>query len=141
MNTKGFITKIINMGKNQITQKITLLHNLFSLGLISIPGMLPSMFITNSDLNSKAQQIHLQITNSWYHALEEVYSKVHAVLTQGVLGKGVPQLYDLATNSILVILVHVPVLGSISTYVAARAVVSQVHEKKTPKKSFKEQVV
>lgn len=141
MNTKAFIIKIINTDKNQITQKITSLRNLFSVGLISIPGISPSMFITNSDLNSKAQQVHLQIINSWYHALEEVHSKVYAVLTQGVLGNGIPQLYDLSTNSILVILVGVPVLGSIVTHVAVRAVLSQVLEKKTPKKSLKEQVV
>lgn len=136
MNKIEFVTKIIYRGQNQIVQRVKSLPKLLSVGLVSVLGLLPMASIPNRSVTAYAQQlqIQLQTPDPWYQSLEIARSKVQASLTPGAFGHGVPELYNLSTNDILMAF-GLSVLGGIAVFMAVKALLSYIDKEKIHKVS------
>lgn len=134
MNTKNFITKIINPSQKQIVQGVRCLPELMSTGVISISGLLPLTSIPNRGLAVYAQLLQGQTTDPWYQSLEMAHLKVKAALSPGAFGNGVPDLHNLTANDILII-VGMSVLGGIITYAVVTALLKYINSEKLGRRS------
>lgn len=120
MNTKQFVTKIINTGQDQIIKTVKSLPKLLSVGLISVLPLLPLTSIPNRGALVYAQQVQLQTTTDpWYQSLEIARSKVEAALSPGAFGHGVPGLQNLSTNEILMA-IGISVIAGIIAFITVR---------------------
>ncbi|KAA2281616.1 hypothetical protein [Candidatus Nitrosocosmicus sp. SS] len=133
MNTKKFVTRIINTSQSQIIQKIKSLRSLLSLGFISVLGLIPSTFISDNGIVVHAQQGHLQAIDNWYQSFNMARSKVQAASSPEASGNGIPQLHALSTNDILMVL-GTPVVGGLLTYMVVRSLLKYVYRKKLHRK-------
>jgi hypothetical protein len=138
MNAKEFITKIIEkQSRNKIIQKVKTMPKLFSVGLISVLGLLPLSSIPNRGIATYAQQAQEQNllenpTDPWYQSLEIARAKVEAAISPGAYGHGVPGLHNLTTNDILMAF-GIAVLASIAVFMAVRTLPNLVNKQKIGK--------
>ncbi|WP_415311065.1 hypothetical protein [Candidatus Nitrosocosmicus sp. FF01] len=136
MNAKEFITKIIKkQNQNKIIQKVKTMPKLFSVGLISVLGLLPLASIPNRGIATYAQQaqgqspLEQQPTDPWYQSIEIARAKVEAAISPGAYGHGVPGLHNLTTNDILMAF-GIAVLASIAVYTAVRTLPNLLNNQK-----------
>lgn len=135
MNAKEFVTKIIKkQNRNTIIQKVKTMPKLFSVGLISVLGLLPLASIPNRGIATYAQQAQEQNllenpTDPWYQSLEIARAKVEAAISPGAYGHGVPGLHNLTTNDILMAF-GIAILASIAVFMAVRTLPNLVNNQK-----------
>ena len=133
MNRREFVTKIINMSQHQIMQRVKSLPKLLTVGSISILGLLPLTSIPTRGMTVYAQQIQQQgqipTTDPWYQSLEIAQSKVQAALSPGATGHGVPGLYNLTTNDVLMAF-GISVLAAILVVVAVKTLPKHMNKQK-----------
>lgn len=139
MNTREFVTKIINMGQNQVMQRVKSLPKLLTVGSIAILGLFPLTSIPNRATTAYAQQIQQQsqipTTDPWYQSLEIAHSKVQAALSPGATGHGVPELYNLTTSDVLMAF-GISVLAAIAVYMAIKMLPKHVNKQKISRVSL-----
>ena len=90
MNTKEFVTNIINTNQKKIIHRIRCMPKLLSVAIISALGLLPMTSVPNRGMTAYAQQLQSQTTDPWYQSLEIAQSKVQATTAPGACGHGVP---------------------------------------------------
>ena len=130
MNTKEFVTNIINANQKKIIHRIRCMPKLLSVAIISALGLLPMTSVSNRGMTAYAQQLlHPQTTDPWYQSLEIAHSKVQAALSPGAVGHGVPELHNMSTNDILVLL-GLSALGFIAVYIAVKVLLRYLKEGK-----------
>ena len=129
MNTKEFVTNIINTSQNQIVQRIRRIPKLLSVTIISALGLLSMTSVPNRGMTAYAQQLQSQTTDPWYQSLEMAQSKVQAALSPGAFGHGVPGLHNMSTNDILGLL-GLSALGFMAVYIAVKVLLRYLNEGK-----------
>ena len=127
MNTKEFVTNIINTNPKKIIHRIRCTPKLLSVAIISALGLLPITSVPNRGMTAYAQQLHPQNTDPWYQSLEIAHSKVQAALSPGAFGHGVPGLHNMSTNDILVLL-GLSALGFMVVYIAVKVLLRYLKE-------------
>ena len=119
--SKRIINPIRSVGKS--------MPKLFSVGLISLLGMIPLASLPNRGTMVYAQlEQQAQAPDPWSEALRTAQSKVEAATTPGAFGHGVPGLYDLTTQDILMVF-GVAVVGSILAYATINHLLNRSKEK------------
>ena len=129
MNTKEFVTNIINTDQKKIIHRIRCMPKLLSVAIISALGLLPMTSVSNRGMTAYAQQLQSQTTDPWYQSLEIAHSKVQAALSPGAVGHGVPGLHNMSTNDILVLL-GLSALGFMAVYIAVKVLLRYLKEGK-----------
>ena len=129
MNTKEFVTNIINTNQKKIVQRIRCMPKLLSIATISTLGLLLMTSVSNRGMTAYAQQLQLHTTDPWYQSLETAHSKVQAALSPGAFGHGVPGLHNMSTNDILVLL-GLSALGFMAVYIAVKVLLRYLNEGK-----------
>jgi len=129
MNTKEFVTNIINTNQKKIVHRIRCMPKLLSVAIISALGLLPMTSVSNRGMTAYAQQLRSQTTDPWYQSLEIAHSKVQAALSPGAVGHGVPELHNMSTNDILVLL-GLSALGFMAVYIAVKVLLRYLNEGK-----------
>ena len=129
MNTKEFVTNIINTNQKKIIHRIRCMPKLLSVAIISALGLLPTTSVSNRGMTAYAQQLQSQTTDPWYQSLEIAHSKVQAALSPGAFGHGVPGLHNMCTNDILVLL-GLSALGFMAVYIAVKVLLRYLKEGK-----------
>jgi len=129
MNTKEFVTNIINTNQKKIIHRIRCMPKLLSVAIISALGLLPMTSVSNRGMTAYAQQLQSQTTDPWYQSLEIAHSKVKAALSPGAFGHGVPGLHNMSTNDILVLL-GLSALGFMAVYIAVKVLLRYLNEGK-----------
>ena len=129
MNTKEFVTNIINTNQKKIIHRIRCMPKLLSVAIISALGLLPMTSVPNRGMTAYAQQLQSQTTDPWYQSLEIAHSKVQAALSPGAAGHGVPGLHNMSTNDILVLL-GLSALGFMAVYIAVKVLLRYLKEGK-----------
>ncbi len=119
--SKKIISPIRSVGKS--------MPKLFSVGLISLLGLMPLASLPNRGIMAYAQQ-QAQALDPWSEALRTAQSKVEAATTPGAFGHGVPGLYDMTPQDILLVF-GVAAMGSILVYVIANHLLNRSKEKAT----------
>ena len=84
---------------------------------------------TEQGMTAYAQQLYPQNTDPWYQSLEIAHSKVQAALSPGAVGHGVPELHNMSTNDILVLL-GLSALGFMAVYIAVKVLLRYLKEGK-----------
>ena len=104
---------------------------LFSVGLVSLLGLLPLASLPNRGIMAYAQQQpQAAALDQWSEALRTAQSKVEAATTPSAFGHGVPSLYEMAPQDILLV-VGVAAMGGILVYVIANHLLNNRREKAT----------
>ena len=104
---------------------------LFSGGLISLLGLIPLASLPNRGIMAYAQQqAQAAALDPWSEALRTAQSKVEAATTPGAFGHGVPSLYDMTPQDILLVL-GIAAMGGILVYVIANHLLNRSREKAT----------
>ena len=104
---------------------------LFSVGLISLIGMMPLASLPNRGIMVNAQlEQQAQAIDPWSEALRVAQSKVEAATTPGAFGHGVPDLYDMTPQDILLLL-GVAAMGSMLVYIIANHLLNRSKERAT----------
>ena len=129
MNTKEFVTNIINSNQKKIVQRIRCMPKLLSVAIISALGLLPMTSVSNRGMTAYAQQLQSQTTDPWYQSLEIAHSKVQAALSPGAFGHGIPGLHNMSTNDVLVLL-GLTALGFMTVYIAVKVLLRYLNEGK-----------
>ena len=129
MNTKEFVTNIINTNQKKIIHRIRCMPKLLSVAIISALGLLPTTSVSNRGMTAYAQQLQSQTTDPWYQSLEIAHSKVQAALSPGAVGHGVPELHNMSTNDVLVLL-GLTALGFMTVYIAVKVLLRYLNEGK-----------
>jgi hypothetical protein len=119
--SKKIINPIRSVGKPK--------PKLFSVGLISLLGLIPLATLTNRGIMAHAQQ-QAQALDPWSEALRVAQSKVEAATTPGTFGHGVPGLYDMTPQDILLVF-GVAAIGSILVYATVNHLLNRSKEKTT----------
>ena len=119
--SKKIINPIRSVGKS--------MPKLFTVGLVSLLGLMPLASLPNRGIMAYAQQ-QAQALDPWSEALRTAQSKVEAATTPGAFGHGVPGLYDMTPQDILLIF-GVAVVGSILVYAIADHLLNRSREKAT----------
>ncbi len=118
---KRIISPVRSVGKS--------MPKLFSVGLISLIGMMPLASLPNRGIMAYAQQ-QAQAIDPWSEALRTAQSKVEAATTPGAFGHGVPGLYDMTPQDILLVF-GVAAMGGILVYAIAGHLLNRSREKAT----------
>ena len=121
--SKKIISPIRSVGKSMSLPK------LFSVGLVYLLGLIPLASLPNRGIMAYAQQ-QAAALDPWSEALRTAQSKVEAATTPGAFGHGVPGLYDMTPQDILLLL-GVAAVGSILVYVIANHLLNRSREKAT----------
>ena len=129
MNTKEFVTNIINTNQKKIIHRIRCMPKLLSVAIISALGLLPMTSVSNRGMTAYAQQLQSQTTDPWYQSLEIAHSKVQAALSPGAFGHGIPGLHNMSTNDVLVLL-GLTALGFMAVYIAVKVLLRYLNEGK-----------
>src|SRR5919112_4568462 len=109
--SKKIINPIKSVGKS--------IPRLFSIGLVSLLGMMPLVSLPNRGIMAYAQlEQQQQAADPWYEALRAAQSKVEAATSPGAFGHGVPGLHNLTTQDLLMVF-GVAAAGSILVYAIA----------------------
>ena len=109
--SKKIINPIKSVGKS--------VPKLFSVGLVSLLGMMPLVSLPNRGIMAYAQlEQQQQAVDSWSEALRAAQSKVEAATSPGAFGHGVPGLHNLTTPDLLMVF-GVAAAGSILVYAIA----------------------
>src|ERR1044072_1153722 len=98
--SKRIVSPIKSAGKS--------MPKLFSVGLASLPGMMPLVSLPNGGLMAHAQleqqqQQQAAAIDPWPEALRVAQSKVEAATSPGAFGHGVPGLHNLTTQDLLMV--------------------------------------
>ena len=129
MNTKEFVTNIINTSQKKIVERVRCMPKLLSITIISVLGLLPMTSVPSIAVTAYAQHLQSQPTVPWYQSLEIAHSKVQAALSPGAVGHGVPELHNMSTNDILVLL-GLSALGFMAVYIAVKVLLRYLKEGK-----------
>jgi hypothetical protein len=121
ITSKKIINPIRSVGKSK--------PNLFSVGLVSLLGLIPLASLHNKGIMANAQQ-QAQAFDPWSEALRTAQSKVEAATTPGAFGHGVPGLYDMTPQDILLVF-GVAAIGSLMVYAVANHLLNRSKEKAT----------
>ncbi|MDP9016226.1 MAG: hypothetical protein M3M87_05655 [Thermoproteota archaeon] len=119
--SKKIISPIRSVGKS--------MPKLFSVGLISLLGLMPLASLPNRGIMAYAQQ-QAQALDPWSEALRTAQSKVEAATTPGAFGHGVPGLYDMTPQDILLVF-GVAAMGSILVYATVNHLLNRSKERAT----------
>jgi len=129
MNTKEFVTNIINTSQKKIVERVRCMPKLLSITIISVLGLLPMTSVPSIAVTAYAQHLQSQPTVPWYQSLEIAHSKVQAALSPDAFGHGVPGLQNISTNDVLV-LVGLSALGFMAVYIAVKVLLRYLKEGK-----------
>jgi hypothetical protein len=105
--SKRVINPIKSVGKS--------MPKLFSVGWVSLLGMMPLVSLPNRGIMAHAQLEQQQAADQWSEALRTAQSKVEAATSPGAFGHGVPDMYNLTTQDLLMVF-GVAAVGSILVY-------------------------
>ena len=119
--SKKIISPIRSVGKS--------MPKTFSVGLVSLLGLIPLASLPNRGIMAYAQQ-QAQALDPWSEALRTAQSKVEAATTPGAFGNGVPGLYDMTPQDILLVF-GVAAIGSILVYAIVSHLLDRSKEKAT----------
>ena len=119
---KRIINTIRSFGKS--------MPKLFSVGMASLLGLIPLAPLSNRGIMAYAQQQAQAALDPWSEALRTAQSKVEAATTPSAFGHGVPSLYEMAPQDILLV-VGVAAMGGILVYVIANYLLNNRREKAT----------
>ena len=103
---------------------------LFSVGLVSLLGLIPLASLPNRGIMAYAQQQAQAELDPWSEALRTAQSKVEAATTPGAFGHGVPGLYDMTPQDILLVF-GLAAIGSILVYATVNHLFNRSKEKAT----------
>ncbi len=120
--SKKIINPVRSVGKS--------MPKLFSVGLVSLLGLIPLASLPNRGIMAYAQQQAQAALDPWSEALRTAQSKVETATTPGAFGHGVPGLYDMTPQDILLVL-GVAAMGGILVYVIANHLLTRSKEKAT----------
>ena len=121
--SKKIVNPIKSVGKS--------MPKLFSIGLVSLLGLIPLASIPNRGIMAYAQQqAQAAALDPWSEALRTAQAKVEAATAPGAFGHGVPGLYDMTPQDILLVL-GVAAIGSILVYAIANHLFNRSREKAT----------
>ena len=129
MNTKEFVTNIINTSQKKIVERVRCMPKLLSITIISVLGLLPMTSVPSIAVTAYAQHLQSQPTVPWYQSLEIAHSKVQAALSPGAFGHGIPGLHNMSTNDVLVLL-GLTALGFMAVYIAVNVLLRYLNEGK-----------
>lgn len=129
MNTKEFVTNIINTSQKKIVERVRCMPKLLSITIISVLGLLPMTSVPSIAVTAYAQHLQSQPTVPWYQSLEIAHSKVQAALSPGAFGHGIPGLHNMSTNDVLVLL-GLTALGFMAVYIAVKVLLRYLNEGK-----------
>ncbi len=102
---------------------------LFSVGLISLIGMMPLASLPDRGTMVYAQlEQQVQAIDPWSEALRVAQSKVEAATSPGAFGHGVPDLYNLTPQDLLLLL-GVAAIGSVLVYATVNHLLNRSKEK------------
>ena len=103
---------------------------LFSVGLVSLLGMMPLVSLPNRGIMACAQleQQQQQAADPWSEALRAAQSKVEAATSPGAFGHGVPDMHNLTTQDLLMVF-GVAAVGSILVYAIINHLLNRNKEK------------
>jgi hypothetical protein len=124
MRAKEIISKKI---VNPIRMVGKSIPKLFLVGLVSLLGILPLASLPNRGIAAYAQH-QAQALDPWSEALRTAQAKVEAATSPGAFGHGVPDIQNLATQDLLIVL-GVAVAGSILTYILLNYPLNRTKEK------------
>ena len=95
--SKRIINPIKSVGKS--------MPKLFSVGLVSLLGMMPLVSLPNRGIMTYGQleQQQQQAVDPWSEALSAAQSKVDAATSPEAFGHGVPVLHNLTTQDLLMV--------------------------------------
>jgi hypothetical protein len=105
--SKRIINPIKSVGKT--------MPKLFSVGLVSLLGMMPLVSLPNRGIMAYAHLEQQLAADPWSEALRAAQSKVEAATSPGAFGHGVPDMYNLTTQDLLMVF-GVAAVGSILVY-------------------------
>ncbi len=117
--SKKIISPIRSVGKS--------MPKLFSVGLVSLLGLMPLASLPNRGIMAYAQQ-QAQALDPWSEALRVAQSKVEAATSPGAFGHGVPDLYNLTPQDLLLLL-GVAAIGSVLVYATVNHLLNRSKEK------------
>ncbi len=118
---KRIISPIKSVGKS--------MPKLFSVGLISLIGMMPLASLPDRGTMVYAQlEQQVQAIDPWSEALRVAQSKVEAATSPGAFGHGVPDLYNLTPQDLLLLL-GVAAIGSVLVYATVNHLLNRSKEK------------
>ena len=119
--SKKIINPIKSVGKS--------MPKLFSIGLVSLLGLIPLASLPNRGIMAYAQlEQQQQAADPWSEALRFAQSKVEAATAPGAFGHGVPGLHNLSTQDILLVF-GVAAIGSILAYAIINHLLNRDKEK------------
>jgi hypothetical protein len=106
--SKRIINPIKSVGKS--------MPKLFSVGLVSLLGMMPLVSLPNRGIMAYAQlEQQQQAADPWSEAMRAAQSKVEAATSPGAFGHGVPDLHNMTTPDLLMVF-GIAAAGSILVY-------------------------
>jgi hypothetical protein len=106
--SKRIINPIKSVGKS--------MPKLFSVGLVSLLGMMPLVSLPNRGIMAYAQlEQQQQAADPWSEAMRAAQSKVEAATSPGAFGHGVPDLHNMTTQDLLMVF-GIAAVGSILVY-------------------------
>ena len=106
--SKRIINPIKSVGKS--------IPKLFSIGLVSLLGMMPLVSLPNRGIMAYAQlEQQQQAVDSLSEALRAAQSKVEAATSPGAFGHDVPDLHNMTTQDLLMVF-GIAAVGSILVY-------------------------
>jgi hypothetical protein len=110
--SKRIINPIKSVGKS--------MPKLFSVGLISLLGMMPLVSLPNRGImaHARLEQQQQAAADPWSEALRASQSKVEAATSPGAFGHGVPGLHNLTIQDLLMVF-GIAAVGSILVYAIA----------------------
>ena len=104
---------------------------LFTVGLVSLFGLIPLASLPNRGTMAYAQlEQQAQALDPWSEALRVAQSKVEAAMAPGAFGHGVPGLYDMTPQDILLVF-GVAAIGGILVYSTVNHLLNRSKEKAT----------
>jgi hypothetical protein len=124
MNPKEFVAKII-VGPIKSRQRFVRKYSsirwmLLPAGILSLLSLISTnFFVYAQKLNDENQQ--QQIADQLYESLNVARAKVETATSLGAIGNGVPDIYGIAVQDLLIVFV-ITAIGSMLSYVAVKTV-------------------
>ena len=138
MNPKEFVAKII-VGPIKSRQRFVRKYSsirwmLLPAGILSLLSLISTnFFVYAQKLNDENQQ--QQIADPLYESLNVALAKVKTATSLGAIGNGVPDIYGIPVQDLLIVFV-ITAIGNMLSYVAVKTVVKYADKIKISRTSI-----
>jgi hypothetical protein len=141
MNTKEFVTKIII---EPIRSKQRMIQGLSIRKKLVIPGIIALLSLVTGNSIAYAQTLDeqrpLQVADPYVESLNVAKTKVEAATSAGAFGNGVPELYNISVQD-LIVAFTMTAIGAILTYIAVKTLLPHFEKMKTNYTSIRQTVM